>query len=94
MLKIVLIGYGKMGRGIEKLAIEQGHSIHAVIDNESDWDTYDSIIKEADVAIEFTTPDTAPSNMERCFDKGIAVVCGTTAWYQQLPRIISGNYFR
>ena len=88
MLKIVLIGYGKMGRGIEKLAIEQGHSIHAVIDNESDWDTYDSIIKEADVAIEFTTPDTAPSNMERCFDKGIAVVCGTTAWYQQLPRII------
>lgn len=87
-LKIVLIGYGKMGKGIEKLAIKQGHSIHAIIDNESDWDTYDSIIGEADVAIEFTTPDTAPANIERCFNKQLAVVCGTTAWYQHLPRIV------
>ena len=87
-LKIVIIGYGRMGRGIEKLARERGHSIHAIIDNESDWSKYDAIIEDADVAIEFTTPDTAPGNIERCFDKGIAVVSGTTAWHEHLPRII------
>jgi 4-hydroxy-tetrahydrodipicolinate reductase len=87
-LKIVIIGYGKMGRGIEKLAIERGHSIHAIIDNENDWVRFGTIIGDADVAIEFTTPQTAPGNIKRCFDKGIAIVSGTTAWHEHLPGII------
>ncbi len=86
-LKIVIIGYGKMGQGIEKLALARGHSIVAIIDNESHWMQYQAIIEQADVAIEFTTPETAPGNIERCFNRGVAVVCGTTGWHQHLPHL-------
>lgn len=79
-MKIALIGYGKMGRMIENIAIQRGHQIVAKIDvnNLQDFDSQDFL--SADVAIEFTTPATAVANYEKAFKRGIPVVSGTTAW--------------
>ncbi|HAJ99936.1 MAG TPA: 4-hydroxy-tetrahydrodipicolinate reductase [Bacteroidales bacterium] len=84
-LKIAIIGYGKMGREIEKQAIEAGHTIEAIVDCPQDWK---KLGNEVQVAIEFSTPTAAPENILRCFDAGIPVVCGTTAWHNQLPQIM------
>jgi 4-hydroxy-tetrahydrodipicolinate reductase len=86
-LNIALIGYGKMGREIEKHASAQGHAIHVIIDREEDWKTKEASLKQSDVAIEFTAPQSAPANIERCFSLGVPVVCGTTGWHEELPRI-------
>ncbi len=86
-LKIAIIGYGKMGKEIEKLVLEKGHDITAIIDNERHWDELRQMLKVSDVAIEFTTPATAPANIERCFEAETPVVCGTTGWLDQLPRL-------
>ena len=79
-MKIALIGYGKMGQAIEKIAKERGHEIVSIIDinNLDDFDSFN--FKSADVAIEFTRPDVAVSNIRRCFEKDVPVVCGTTGW--------------
>lgn len=79
-MKIALIGYGKMGRMIEKIALERGNEITCRIDkdNTSDFDT--EAFRGSDVAIEFTTPGTAAGNVTRCLDAGVPVVCGTTGW--------------
>lgn len=79
-IKIALIGYGTMGHEIEKIALSQGHTIVAIIDNAQDWKTRLNDFKLADVAMEFTTPDTAYANIEKCFSLGIPVVSGTTGW--------------
>lgn len=84
---IGIIGYGKMGKEIESLAREQGHQVVVIIDNEDDWHLKGHLLQQADVAIEFTTPQQAPKNIEKCFELGTAVVCGTTGWYHELPRI-------
>ncbi len=86
-LHIALIGYGKMGHEIEKLAICKGHAVDVIIDNDSHWDEHGNTLSSLDVAIEFTTPETAPDNIRKCFQYGIPVVCGTTGWYKQLPAI-------
>jgi len=78
-MKIVLIGYGKMGKTIEKIAQSRGHEIVARIDV---GDTMAQLDKSADVAIEFTQPEAAVQNLKACFDNGIPVVCGTTGWLQ------------
>lgn len=75
-MKIALLGYGKMGKTIEKLATEKGHSIVARVGSDSDY----SGLEEADVAIEFSTPEAVIKNLETCFDQQIPVVCGTTGW--------------
>ncbi|MGB1038255.1 MAG: 4-hydroxy-tetrahydrodipicolinate reductase [Bacteroidia bacterium] len=77
-MKIAIIGYGKMGKTIEKVAIERGHEIVATIDS-GDFSVED--IQNADVAIEFTQPDVAFSNIKKCFEANVPVVVGTTAWY-------------
>lgn len=77
-MKIALIGYGKMGKTIEKVAIERGHEIIARIDT-SNFTTDD--IAEADIAIEFTQPDVAYQNILKCYKADVPVVVGTTAWY-------------
>jgi 4-hydroxy-tetrahydrodipicolinate reductase len=86
-MKIALIGYGKMGHAIEKVALEKGHEILYRID----VDNYHLLEKDhlslADVAIEFTTPDTAFDNICRCFDANIPVVCGTTGWLKKWDEI-------
>lgn len=79
-MKIALIGYGKMGHAIERIALERGHEIVARIDlsNQEDFDS--EAFLSADVAIEFTTPATAVGNYRRCFERHIPVVSGTTSW--------------
>lgn len=86
-MKIALIGYGKMGKEIEQIALSRGHEIvftsnHAIT-NSSDQ------INSADVAIEFSQPDAAANNILACFDLGIPVVVGTTGWYNRLNEIKS-----
>jgi len=77
-MKILLIGYGKMGKTIERLAIERGHTIVARLDK---TDSLDAALKSApDVAIEFSTPDTALGNIKKCIEHKIPVVSGTTGW--------------
>lgn len=83
-LKIALIGYGRMGHEIEKHAMAAGHQVVCVVDNENDWNGFPA---DAQVAIEFTTPDTAVNNIFRCFEAGIPVVCGTTGWHDRLPEV-------
>jgi len=94
-MKIALLGYGKMGREVEKIAIEHKHSIGLIIDNENDWLEKAEQLKECDVAIEFSMPAIAIKNIRRCFDAGIPIVVGTTGWYDQFKQIsdlcISGN---
>lgn len=74
-MKIGLIGYGKMGHMIENVALERGHTIVARIDV---GDAFD--LKDAEVAIEFTTPATARENILRAWAQNVPVVCGTTGW--------------
>jgi 4-hydroxy-tetrahydrodipicolinate reductase len=82
-MQIALLGYGKMGREVEKIAIENGHSIRLTIDNENDWIEKSDLLKGCDVAIEFSVPSKAVTNIYRCFDFNIPVVVGTTGWYDQ-----------
>lgn len=86
-MKIAIIGYGRMGRLVEKTAIERGHSVVCRIDKENTGE-YDSMeFRSADVAIQFSTPDTAVYGIMRCFAAEIPVVCGTTGWTASLPEI-------
>lgn len=79
-MKIALIGYGKMGKTIEKIALSRGHEIVARIDvnNQEDFDS--EAFRSADVAIEFTTPATAVANYRKAFERHVPVVSGTTSW--------------
>lgn len=86
-MKILLLGYGKMGHEVEQIAVQRGHNIVATIDNVNEWAEKNDMLREADVAIEFSTPATALENIKRCFDTHLPVVCGTTAWYQHLEEI-------
>ena len=67
-MKIALLGYGKMGHEVEKIAIEHEHSIGLIIDNENDWLEKAEQLKECDVAIEFSIPAIAIENIRRCFE--------------------------
>lgn len=86
-INIAIIGYGKMGREIEKLALGKGHQVTVRIDNAQDWESSRESLEKADVAIEFTNPSQAASNIEQCFRAGVPVVSGTTGWLSDLPRI-------
>ena len=81
-MKIALIGYGKMGKTIEEIALQRGHLVVLKID----IDTLESFTKEnlqpCDVAIEFTGPHSAKENILKCFDAGIPVVSGSTGWLE------------
>lgn len=79
-MKIAIIGYGKMGHAIERIALERGHEIVAVIDADNTADIEGEAFASADVAIEFTTPATAPGNVMRAAGAGVPVVCGSTGW--------------
>ena len=95
-LKLAILGYGKMGKTIENIALQRGHTIVAKIDNEDDWKQFENNVGAnpcghpiADVAIEFSTPQTAVKNIFRCFDLNIPIVVGTTGWNEQKEDIIS-----
>ena len=80
MIKVAILGYGKMGKEIEKVVLREGMNIVARIDNEEDWETQREAFLSSDVAIEFSTPGTVVKNLTRCFEANIPVVCGTTGW--------------
>ena len=82
-MKIALIGYGKMGKAIEEIALGKGHEVVLKIDDQNLADLTKENLKKADVAIEFTIPESAVDNILLCFDAGVPVVCGTMGWLQQ-----------
>ncbi len=79
-MKIALIGYGKMGKMIEQIAIARGHEIVSVIDIDNQEDFESEAFASADVAIEFTSPTAAYGNYLKAFAKGVKVVSGSTGW--------------
>jgi 4-hydroxy-tetrahydrodipicolinate reductase len=81
-MRIALIGYGKMGKAIEEIALEKNHEILLKATHDTIL-TFDSL-KNADVAIEFTNPHSAFENVVKCFDAGVPVVCGTTGWNEKV----------
>jgi 4-hydroxy-tetrahydrodipicolinate reductase len=86
-MRIALIGYGKMGKAIEEIAVKNGHSISLVIDLHNSSNLTKENLQKADVAIEFTTPETAMNNILKCIDAGIPVVCGTTGWLDRIGEV-------
>ena len=86
-LSIALIGYGKMGKAIEQAALQRGHRVSLIIDNESQWEGASPTLQVCDLAIEFSTPESAVENIKRCFDANTPVVCGTTGWLHELPAV-------
>ncbi len=86
-MKIALIGYGKMGKEIEKMALERGHSISSIIDQNNTNDFSSSDFLNSDVAIEFSKPESAVSNYKYCFKNNIPVVSGTTGWLKQFDKV-------
>lgn len=83
-MNIALIGYGKMGKAIEKAALRRGHQISLIIDLENKEDLNAENLRKADVAIEFTTPHTAFENVSYCLSHQTPVVCGSTGWLDHL----------
>jgi 4-hydroxy-tetrahydrodipicolinate reductase len=79
-MKIALIGYGKMGKTIEKIAQQRGHEIVLRISSTNPQDFTENNLLRADIAIEFTKPESALENVTRCMNAGIPVVCGSTGW--------------
>lgn len=86
-MKLALIGYGKMGKTIEEIAVNKGHEISLVIDLHNSKDLTNENLQKADVAIEFTTPETAMDNILKCFNAGIPVVSGTTGWLHRMDEL-------
>ena len=86
-MKIALIGYGKMGHAVEAVAVERGHTVVYTIDNQQERAERDTLLRQADVAVEFTTPATAVANVMDCLSVGVPVVCGTTGWSADYERV-------
>ncbi len=86
-MKIALVGYGKMGKEIEKIAISRGHEISLKIDIDNPEDLTIANLQKCDVAIEFTIPASAIKNYNICFDAGIPVVSGTTGWLDKKDEV-------
>jgi 4-hydroxy-tetrahydrodipicolinate reductase len=84
-MKIALLGYGKMGKEIEKIALERGHEI---VLKKTSASTFEGLSK-ADVAIDFSIPTVAVENISTCLNQNIPVICGTTGWLNRYDEIIS-----
>jgi 4-hydroxy-tetrahydrodipicolinate reductase len=87
-MRIALIGYGKMGKIIETVALSQGHDVVLRIDADNQEDFNAENISKADVAIEFTSPHSAFDNVIKCLELGIPVVCGSTGWNEKIPEAV------
>jgi 4-hydroxy-tetrahydrodipicolinate reductase len=86
-LKIALIGYGKMGKAIEQIALAKGHSFALIVDAANSADLNPANLQQCDVAIEFTSPHTAVQNILTCMDAGTPVVCGSTGWLEDWDNV-------
>lgn len=85
-MKIVIIGYGKMGKAIEEIAIAKGHEIVLKIDAYNTSDFTKENVQKANVAIEFTGPDTAFENISKCIEWGVPVISGSTGWLDDFEK--------
>lgn len=83
-MKIALLGYGRMGKVIERIALERGHE---VVLRKTDVDTFEGL-ELADVAIDFSVPDAAVSNISTCLENNIPVISGTTGWLEDYPKMV------
>ncbi|MEO5990117.1 MAG: 4-hydroxy-tetrahydrodipicolinate reductase [Ferruginibacter sp.] len=88
-MKIALIGYGRMGKAIEEIAIKNGDEIVLKITSENKELFTEENIKKADVAIEFTNPEVAFENIKSCLRSGVPVISGSTGWLENLPAVIN-----
>ena len=86
-MRIALIGYGKMGKAIEEIALQRGHEIVIKIDQPNLYEFTKENMAKADAAIEFTSPHTAYENVKNCLEFNIPVVCGSTGWIEKLEEI-------
>lgn len=86
-MKIALIGYGKMGKAIEEIALQKGHQIVLKIDISNLNDFNKENLSKADVAIEFTSPHTAFANIKKCLEYDVPVICGSTGWLEKWNEI-------
>jgi 4-hydroxy-tetrahydrodipicolinate reductase len=86
-MKLALIGYGKMGKVTEEIALSRKHSIGVIIDNPDDWALKSHLLKECDAAVEFTIPSVAVDNIRKCIEAGVPVVSGTTGWNDKLGEV-------
>ena len=92
-MKVVLIGYGKMGKTLHTLLQKRNHEVVGIVDLENASDL-EKIISKGDVAIEFSTPETAYSNISTCIKNKVPVVSGTTGWlekYTEIEALVEGN---
>ena len=86
-MKVAIIGYGKMGHEIEQVLLQRGHSVALIIDQNNASDLCAEKLAGVDVAIEFTTPTTAYTNVRTCIECGTPVVSGTTGWHDKLEEL-------
>ncbi|MBT8325459.1 MAG: 4-hydroxy-tetrahydrodipicolinate reductase, partial [Winogradskyella sp.] len=84
-MKIALLGYGKMGQSIEAIALERGHSIGLKISDAND--SYNAL-KHCDVAIDFSIPTAAVTNIKKSIDAGVPVISGTTGWLNDYNAVL------
>ena len=85
-MNIAIIGYGKMGKIIEEVAISRGHTINLKIDLNNINDFTKENLNKSDVVIEFTGPHSAYENVMKCLEAGVPVVCGSTGWLEQFDK--------
>lgn len=86
-MKIALLGYGKMGREIEQVALSRGHEIILKVDANNAGSFSPGMLAEADAAIEFSTPASAMNNILTCFEAKVPVIVGTTGWLDKLAEV-------
>lgn len=86
-MKIALLGYGKMGKEIEAIALQRNHTIVLKVGQTNATTFSIDELKQADVAIEFSTPHTVITNINKCFEAQVPIVVGTTGWYDQFSEI-------
>ena len=84
-MNIALLGYGKMGKVIEQIAINRGHNITLIVDQH----TQNLELSNVDVAIDFSMPESAFNNLKTCFENNTSVVCGTTGWLEQYEEAVA-----
>ena len=86
-MRIALIGYGKMGKAIEEVALQRGHEIVIKIDQPNLHEFSKENMAKAEAVIEFTSPHTAYHNVKSCIEFGVPIVCGSTGWTERLDEM-------
>jgi len=87
IMKIALLGYGKMGKEIETIALERGHEVVLRIGQDNLNDLHPAALKSVDIAIEFSQPEAAPANIRLCASLQIPIIVGTTGWYNDYDNL-------